>query len=138
MKEDIFNAVRGIDNIIRQNLWFDFYVLNYNTSNLTVAAGKDLDYYHSLEIIFEEVYFVSAFFQGWHSDTTNEVFSIPKNTIDFNIDFEIEKGYVVFVFKTEDYKKDVVIAAKNISYNTDTVYYYEREGLKSNERILKN
>ena len=39
------------------------------------------------------------------------------------------------MFKTEDYKRDVMIAAKNISFNTDTVYCYHREDLKENERI---
>jgi hypothetical protein len=138
MRDDIINIVNEIDNLIRKNLWFDFYILNYDGSNLIIAGGKDLTYSHSLEIIFNEVYFVSAFFEGWHSDTSSVVFSIPKNIIDFNIEFEIEKGNEVFVFKAEDYKKNIVIAAKNISYNTDTVYYYEREQLKANERVLKS
>jgi len=135
MKIEIRDFAKEIDSIIRQQKWFDFHVLNYNRAKLTIAGGIDLTYYHTLEVIFEDVFFVSGFFNGWHSDTSSTVFTLPENEIELNKQYEIEKGYQLFVFETEDYRNKVIIAAKKLSFNTDTVFYYDRQGLKENERI---
>lgn len=52
-----------------------------------------------------------------------------------NFQLEIEEGYDLFVFKVEDSKNDVVIAAESVSYNTDTVLYYYREDLQPGMRL---
>jgi hypothetical protein len=135
MTDILVNTVTQIDNYIRQNNWFDFHVISYDGYNLTIAGGIDLTYYHSLEIIFEDVFFFSGFFQGWHSNTQTSVFLIPDNIIELNQKYEIEQGFNLFKFVTEDYKENVIIAAKKISFKMDTVYYYERNELKENERI---
>jgi hypothetical protein len=136
MKENK-TVVAEIDNIIRKNRWFDVHFFNYNLKTLIIAGSTDLSYYHKLEVIFEDVFFVSCFFQGWHSNTEAPVFIIPEGEIavQLNLHFEIEAGYQLFIFKTEDYNQDVVIVAQKISYNTDTVFYYNRPDLKENERI---
>lgn len=125
MSEQIKNIVLEIDNEIRQNKWFDFHVLKFDGCKLIIAGSVDLIYYHTLEIIFEDVFFVSGFFRGWHSETENRVFLIPENVKEMNEKYEIEQGYELFVFKTEDYKSDIIISAKNITYKTETVYYYK-------------
>jgi hypothetical protein len=135
MTEEIKNIVLRIDNEIRQHEWFDFHILNFDGFKLTVAGSVDLTYYHMLEIIFEDIFFVSGFFQGWHSDTEQRTFLLPDNEREMNEKYEIEQGYQLFIFRTEDYTNNVIIAAKNITFNTDTVYYYERADLKENERI---
>jgi hypothetical protein len=135
MAKELKNIVLKIDSEIRRHEWFDFHILNFDGFKLTVAGSVDLTYYHKLEIIFEDIFFVSGFFQGWHSDTEQRTFYLPDNENEMNEKYEIEQGYQLFIFKTEDYTNDVVIAAKNITFNTDTVYYYERPDLKENERI---
>jgi hypothetical protein len=55
--------------------------------------------------------------------------------LEFNGPLEIEQGYSVFRFKTNDHQNDVIIAAEKISFNTDTVFYYQRDDLKENELI---
>lgn len=127
--------VREIDRIIRQQLWFDFHVLKYDGRNLTIAGSVDLCYYHQLEIIFEDVFFFQGYFNEWRSDTTQPVFILPDNEVELNMQYEIEEGYSLFIFKTEDFKNDVIVAAEKITYNTDTVFYYYRENLKDNERM---
>lgn len=47
----------------------------------------------------------------------------------------VEEGYQMFIIRTEDFKNDIYVAAKAIDFNTDTVYYYQREDLKENERL---
>ncbi|MCB2375977.1 hypothetical protein LGH70_00175 [Hymenobacter sp. BT635] len=132
---DSNHVVEQIDQEIRKHLWLDFHVLSYNGSDLIIAGGEDLTYNHELEIIFSDVFFVSAFFQGWHSDAKAPVFYLPDNLRELNLRHEIEQEYTLFAFRTEDYRNDVIAAAEAVSYNTDTVFYYERPELKANERI---
>lgn len=54
---------------------------------------------------------------------------------ELNLKFEIEQGFQIFILRTENYRNDIFIAAKNIEFNTDTVYYYARENLNKNERL---
>ena len=135
MTEEIKNIVTQIDKEIRKEKWFDFHVLNYYGSRLTIGGSVDLTYYHKLEIVFEDVFFVSGVFAGWRSDTSDEVIILPANEKDLNQKFEIEQGYQLFIIRAEDYKNNFVVAAKNLSFSTDTVYYYNRGNLKENERI---
>ncbi|NNV57824.1 hypothetical protein [Limnovirga soli] len=135
MTEKIKDIVTQIDREIRKEKSFDFHVISYDGCRLTIAGSTDLTYYHKLEIIFDDVFFVSGVFGGWHSDTERVVFSLPDNEKDLNQKFEIEQGYELFIFKADDYKNDFIIAAKTLSFNTDTVFYYDRRDLKENERI---
>ena len=139
LKKQDFDIVKEIDQRIREHDWFDFHVTSYDGRFLEVVGSIDLSYYHQLEIIFEEVFFASIFFEEWHSDTKKPVIELPDS--DFNKELnerlEIEQGYQIFIIRTEDYKNDIYIAAKKISYNTDTVYYYDKPDLKENERLAE-
>jgi hypothetical protein len=135
MTSDIRDTVKEINGLIRKELWFDFHVFKYDGRSLTIAGGPDLCYYHQLEIIFENVFFFHGFFAEWKSDTSQPVFVLPDNEVQLSLQFEIEEGYMLFMFRTEDCENDVIIAAEKISYNTDTVFYYLRENLGDNERI---
>jgi len=137
MNDKCKSIVKQIGDYIRQNAWFDFHLWRYDGRNLVISGSTDLSYYHKLEIIFTDVFFASSFFEGWHCDTDKPVIEIPNTelNIELNIKFEIEQGYQIFIIRTEDYKNDVYVAAKEIEYNTDTVYYYQRENLGDNERL---
>ena len=129
--------VRQIDDYIRQNDWFDFHIWRYDGRKLIISGSTDLTYCHKLEIIFTDVFFASTFFEGWRSATDKCVIKIPELDLnkELNAKFEIEQGYQIFIIKTEDYKNDIYIAAKEIEFNTDTVFYYQRENLGDNERL---
>lgn len=135
MHAELNQTIDNINDIIRRELWFDFHVISYDGTNLILAGGVDLTYNHTLEIVFHNIFYLSAFFQGWHSDTKHPVLALATADDALNSRLEIEQGYQVFVLKTEDYRNNVIVAAENIFYNTDTVYYYERENLQPNERI---
>lgn len=134
MIKTIRDRVLEIDKEIRRHEWFDFYVIGFDGIRLTIAGGTDLTYYHNLEIIFENVFFVSCYFQEWHSNTSQQIFML-NNDKKWYEKLGLEHECQVFVFKTEDDLSDMIIAAKNVTFNTDTVYYYDRAGLKKNERI---
>lgn len=131
------STVKEIDNYIRKNKWFDFHLWRFDGRKLIIAGSTDLTYYHKLEIIFIDVFFASTFFECWQSDTENNVIELPEPSlnIELNSKYEIEQGYQVFIIRTENYKNDIYIAAKEIEFNTDTVYYYQRKNLKENERL---
>jgi len=135
MYSELQLITKEIDSLIRKELWFDFHIYQYEKDKLVVAGSIDLSYYHTLEIIFENVHFFHGFFNGWKSNTTQPVFSIAEENTRLNIEYEIQQGFYVFIFKAECYNNDVIIAAEKISFNTDTVFYYKRDGLKKNERI---
>jgi hypothetical protein len=133
---DMSALVNEIDQQIRTRLWFDFDVFICDADKLVIAGSKDLCYYHEMEIIFENVFIAKGFFHGWHSDTSKPVFIQPENVDAFDKEYDLEPGYTVFVFKTEDNDQDdVIVVAKKVSYNTDTVFYYEREDLQEGQRI---
>lgn len=134
MQSDLKITANEIDLIIRKDLWFDFHVYKYENGKLIIAGSADLLYYHTLEIIFENVHFFHGPFNEWKSDTTQTVFSMSEDD-QMNVEFEIEQGYSAFIFKTEDYNNNVIIVAEKVTFNTDTVFYYKRDDLKENERL---
>lgn len=135
--DEVRKTVEELDNLIRQQLWFDFQVFSYIGSDLIISGSTDFAYYHQLELCFHNVFFASAYFRNWRSDTTKPVFVIPEQLESYqsNIQLEIEQGCRLFLFKTEDFKNDVIIAAESLSYNTDTVLYYYREDLLPGQRL---
>lgn len=135
--DTIKNNVIEIDSIIRRNAWFDFHVYSYDGYRMIITFSKDLTYYHNLEIIFEDIFYASTFFNELHTDLTKTVVEIPEPKLnkELNLEFEIEEGYQIIIIHTEDYKNDIYIAAKSLSYNTDIVYYYDRKNLVNNERL---
>ncbi len=135
MADNIDETVSRIDSLIREHLWFDFHVFSYDGHKLIIAGSKDLHYYHKLEIIFEDVFFFKGYFERWMSETSDPVFILANQDTELNGEYEITQGHRVFIFKTGDYRNDVIIAAGSVSFNTDTVFYYLREDLKENERI---
>lgn len=125
-----------IDSVIRTNrLWFDFHVFKFEHNKLIIAGSTDLTYYHEMEIIFENVQMFHGFFNEWHSEVENIVFEKLDDLNDFNGLYEIEQGNYVFRFTSDSHQHDIIIAARNVSYNTDTVLYYYREDLGEKTRL---
>jgi len=138
MMQQIAHTVGQIDAYIRQHAWFDFHVWRYDGHRLILAGSTDLIYYHELEIIFTDVCFVSSYFLSWYTNTMQTVFELPGEAErkDLAYRFDLEEGYHLFVLRTDiDHKQDVCVAAKEVTFNTDTVFYYHRKNLKANERL---
>jgi len=126
---ELNQLVQNIDKLIRAHHCFDFHILKYDGRTLTIGGGTNLTYSHSLEIAFTDVFFIHGFFETFSTDTTNQVFYIPDQikARQLNLEFEIEQGYKLFVFKTDNYENDVYIAAKDVNYEEKIVKYYEEE-----------
>ncbi len=135
LKNQNLEKVTVINQIIKKQEISDFQIISYDKTCLVVGGSFDLTYYHTLEIIFTDVFFFKGYFEGWQADFLDTVFEIPKNEKELNLKYEIEHPYQLFVFRTDNKQNDIIIAANSVSYNTDTVFYYNRPDLKDNERI---
>lgn len=60
----MFHTVKEVDTFIRKHNWVDLYLFHFECDKLIVAGSTDLTYSYTLAGIFEEVFFVSALFQG--------------------------------------------------------------------------
>lgn len=130
-----FGLTQEIDRYIRQFSWLDFDVCRYDGYRLTVIGSTDFSYYHQLEIVFEDIFFVFGNFSTWGSDTKKQVFGFPDNEAELITRFNIEQDYQLFEFRQDGLDNDFLIASKTLTYNTDRVYYYPRENLQPNERL---
>ena len=112
---------------------FDLEVFSYDRFRLIVAGSNDFCYYHNFEIVFEEVFYFSGVLWEWRVPYEGIPLRMehlrPEPIHADNADGQI------FIFSKADGTDQLIVGASTVSYNTDTVYYYEREGLKKNERI---
>ncbi|MBL7950883.1 MAG: hypothetical protein JNM62_04130 [Flavobacteriales bacterium] len=139
MEKDVRAVVEEINQLVRAQEWFDFHVVECDFRKLVVGGSEDLTYYHKLEVVFENVFFFSGVISGWGTDTSKPMITIPEGEElrELNMRFEIQVGYQLFVILPEDFKNKIYVAAERLSYNTDTVFYYQRPDLKENERIAR-
>lgn len=119
----MITKVNEINAFIAQHNWIDFEVKSYDGYRLIIAGSKDLIYYHLLEITFEDVFWFSGFVSGWRTDTSQNVLKLADKN---NVKFEIEEGYQLFEFETEDYKNNVFVAARNINFSTEIKKLYKK------------
>ncbi len=132
------NKIEEINSYLKKEMWYDFEILEYKKNCLTIIGSTDFTYSHSIEIKFEDV-FLSHFNTEWKSDTTKNVIEVVSGDEAriINVKNRVEQGYILFKFIPEDMEKNCFfyIAAKNITYNIDTVFYSYKESLNENERI---
>lgn len=119
---DVNPVIKEINEFISQHNWMDFELKSYDGFKLVIAGSTDLMYYHLLEITFEDVFWFSGFVNGWKTDTTKEVLKLSD---EHNLKLEIEEGYQLFEFETEDYKNNVFVAARNINFSTEIKKLYK-------------
>ena len=129
--------VDEINSYIRKNCIDEFELKSYDGRQLSIVGSTDLIYYHKIEILFTEAFFVSAYFQRWYSNIDNSIIELldEDERKMANIPFEIESGYELFMMKSADFENEMIVAAKTIHFNTDIVYFYRRHNLGFNERL---
>lgn len=106
--------------------WLDFSVFFYEGNRLTIAGSDDFSYYHNLEIIIENPSYISGV-MDWSCDSNEEF-------IKLSIQNHGSKIVSILEFYADNELRFKVIGGK-VSGNFDTVFYYKRDNLKTNERL---
>lgn len=133
---NIKERILKINSFISKMKWFDMDIQSIKGGDLMIAGSIDFTYGHTLEVVFEEVYFMSVHME-WSVNTLLPVFSIAEGSEAFTINkqYAIEQGNTLFKISSEDVEEPFYVAAKDIRYNMDSVLYYKKEKLAPNERI---
>ncbi len=128
--------IQKINDVIGHQEWFDFSLKYYSASKLIIVGGTSLEYYHEIEIIFSDLFFISCGTE-WKTETSEEVLYIleGQEAYDFNVKNNIQQGYTIFEFQTDDFDANFQVAAKSIEYKLGKVYYYKKEDLEDGERL---
>ncbi|WP_342608520.1 hypothetical protein [Vibrio tritonius] len=105
--------------------WLDFSIFSFETGKLVICGSDDLSYYHTLELVLSNPSYISGVFD-WRID-------IPNNFNDvINLEM-VSDGIKVNFFEDSEVKLKII--CDDISISFDTVYYYEKDNLASNERL---
>jgi hypothetical protein len=116
--------------------FFGMEIIKMTGVDLIIAGSNDFTYYHSLEIVFKDVFhiFVNA---KWEVETKLPFLGLmnKEDAFDYNGKFKIEQGHSIFTLAAEDFDQPFCVVAKDIQFNEDTVFYYKRENLKKGERL---
>ncbi|MFF2482313.1 hypothetical protein [Paenibacillus sp. NPDC058071] len=116
---EITKVVEDINKFIRNQPWLDFEVLQYDKQKLTIIGCIDISNLHDIEIVFEDIFFVSLPIE-WKTDTSRPVLSVleREKAIILNKKFKVEQGHSIFAFAPEDYPDDFgcYVSAKKIAF----------------------
>ena len=133
---NLTNKVNELNSLLSHEIWLDMELFEIRKGCLTIIGSIDFTYGHSIEIRFEDVFYLNLRSE-WTVETSNPFLKIVDGdeAYSINLQFRIESGYTLFKIIHEDANSPFYIAAKSLSYNTDRVLYYKKEKLEKNERL---
>ena len=104
---EIEGKVEEINQFIKNELWFDFELVEYKNGNIKVLGGgthlTTIRDNYDIEIIFKDIFFTSLKY-SWQSDTNYPTLIFHGyGTPELNSKFAIEQGYHVFEFMASDH-----------------------------------
>lgn len=106
--------------------WLDFSVFLYERGRLIIVGSDDLSYYHNLEITIETLSYINGV-MDWSCDLDDDFMKI-------SIQDDGSKKLSILEFYSDNELKFKVVG-ESISINFDTVFYYERDNLRTGERL---
>ncbi|MGC4790674.1 hypothetical protein ACLQ22_22945 [Micromonospora sp. DT178] len=115
--------------------WWDWDLLGWNGSELSIAAGHDLTYHHGVELVFTDVHYLACptrFSDPQFREPTSDEYEtvrafvgeVPPAVVAFDVEAVV--GWKVL---------PCVVAAASVRIVTGLVYRYWREDLKEGERL---
>jgi hypothetical protein len=143
-KDDLINDIeknKETVNLLKAELTkkniSDFIILNFIQANTLVIAGSfDFSYYHNVEIIFEEVTYISC-----PVSFDNATFRLANKSERSYLKDKLFDGWedtIICICINEDISDACVkhfIVAKNIKYTFKNTYYYKKDNLQKDECI---
>jgi len=132
--KSVLKTVEAINNHFVDDTLVDFFrVASYDGNRLVIWASSDFTTHHSLEIIFEKVFFFKGDFEWSRNDEKSliQTQDLSPDQFNFKMKFLLESdGYY---FSNADHK--IEIHAQDISYDTTIVLYFHKEVLAPGEKI---
>ncbi|WP_417129420.1 hypothetical protein [Ruthenibacterium lactatiformans] len=106
-KKEIESVLKEVNDYLSEQLWMDFEIIQYSKNSLKVIGSIDISDVPTMELIFEDVYFISAPF-NWKTDTSKTVISLlhGEEAKRINLKFRVEQGYHIIKIQAEDYPKN--------------------------------
>jgi hypothetical protein len=131
---DVKKTVDSINSRFADNCDVEFFkVAHYDGQSLRIYASRDFTVCHNFELIFEKVSFFKGDFE-WSRDD-------EKLLVDL-VEIAEDPGQLRFKFRLysdgyyySNHNHLIEIWAQNISYDSDTVFYWNKENLNAGERI---
>jgi len=111
------SVVADINKYASKYMRLNFSIYEYNGKELILVGSEDETSCIQIEIIFEDLFFISAFF-SWHTNPREDIIVIPEDNeiIKLNKQFEIEAEYQLFRLIPEGHDNMFYVAAKSIDY----------------------
>lgn len=136
MKSSIVKILENLQEKLEKGNIEDFYIIKSNGYELILAGSFDSSYYHEVEITFLDVQFIVCPGQNFSINrfrlaTDSEIKELAKYTSGYDT-----QGFTICLEHTE-WNEKYYIVVNEIEVNWEYVYYYNRENLKSGERIAE-
>ena len=118
-EKEIRNVLTRINKYLESQLWMDFEIIEYSQYELKIIGSIDISSGPNIEIVFKDIFLASTVF-NWKTDTSHEAVSLIKGeeARKINIEFQVEQGYHLVKFQTEDYTDDFgcVFGIKEVAF----------------------
>lgn len=118
-KCEIKSVLKEVNNFLTGQLWMDFEIIEFSKNVLKIIGSIDISASPTMELIFEDVYFVSSPF-NWKTDTSKTVISLldGEEAKGINLKFQVEQGYHVIKIWPEDYPENFgcIFGVKNVFF----------------------
>lgn len=135
-KEILFSvsigALRDFQKELEKTNIDDFYIIELDYNNLTIAGTFDSCYYHEVELIFMQVEFLCC---PKHFTASNFRIATKEEKIELErFSNQIGSG-LTFCIEDKHSGDKHFIVAHGFKANWGTVFYYKRENLQPDEKI---
>ncbi|RXZ77432.1 hypothetical protein EBB07_31200 [Paenibacillaceae bacterium] len=131
---DLSETLKKLNNELSRTNIGDFCIYHYSSRpSLLLVGSFDFSYYHNVEIAFNEVSFVIC---------PGGIFTVDHFRLATKDElqrlYEVSYGYndtPTICLEDTTFNTKFFIAASEVNYSFQNVYYYKKESLAENERI---
>ncbi len=137
MEQHSLHIAQSISSWLSDEGIEDFYVLHHTEQGkLVVAGSRDYSYYHNVELTFHDVRFLMLPVQAFRGERLR-LASAEEQAKLHEVMYGHEREARVFCLESLWEKQCYYVVARQLSYNLDTVFYYDRKPLQAGERLAE-
>ena len=103
-ENEIRDVLEQFNDYLKEQLWMDFEIIEYSKTELRIIGSIDISNKPNIELIFKDVFFVSAPF-NWKTDTSKKVGMLlsGEEAKKINLKYQVEQGYHIIKIQPDDY-----------------------------------